>query len=165
MKNLKIIIIKKDSDYDCDCGNPPKWATWQERDSPNPNLQLYTKKIINHGLQMLALTCMMEDTDSKASAQEGDQPAQGGAPSDQAGNPTGQTGNPSVQEGTPSGKEANPSDQAGNPSDQAGNPSVEEGAPSAQEGNTAGQEVEKHINLKVIIGREILRRWCDENKD
>ena len=62
--------------------------------------------MINHGLQMLALTSMMEDTDSKASGQEGDHSAQ-------------------------------------------------EGAPSAQEGNTAGQEVEKHINLKVITGMEL----------
>ena len=96
--------------------------------------QMYTKKMIKHCLQMLALTSMMEDTDSKASGQEGDHSAQEGAPSAQEATPTDQAGNPSVQEGTPSGKEGVPSDQAGNP---------------------AGQEVEKHINLKVITGMEM----------
>ena len=96
--------------------------------------QLYTKKMINHGLQMLALTSMMEDTDSKASGQEGDHSAQEGAPSAQEANPTDQAGNPSVEEGTRSGKE---------------------GAPVGQEANPAGQEVEKHINLKVITGMEM----------
>ena len=114
----------------------------------NCSPQLYTKKMINHGLQMLALTSMMEDTDSKASGQEGDHSAQEGALSDKEANPTGQAGNPSVQEGTPSGKEANPTGQVGNPS-------IEEGAPSDKEANPTGQEVEEHINLKVITGMEM----------
>ena len=60
--------------------------------------------MINHGLQMLALTSMMEDTDSKASGQEGDHSAQEGAPSAQEANPSDQAGNPA-------GQEANPTDQ------------------------------------------------------
>ena len=135
MKNLKIIIIKKDIDYSwLWLWEPPKIDNLAAGIPPNPNLQLYTKKMINHGLQMLALTSTMEDTDSKASGQEGDHSAQ-------EANPTDQAGNPAVQEGTPSGKEGVPSDQAGNP--------------AGQEANPTGQEVEKHINLKVITGMEM----------
>ena len=108
MKNLKIIIIKKDIDYSwLWLWEPPKIDNLAAGIPPTQTCrtQLYTKKMINQGLQMLALTSMMEDTDSKASGQEGDHSAQEANPTDQAGNPSDQAGNPADQEANPTGQE------------------------------------------------------------
>ena len=88
---------------------------------------------------MLALTSLIEDTDSKTSGQEG-------ASTDQDGTPTAQGGAPSAQDMAPSAQGAEGALTA-----KEGAPTAQEKVPTAKEVAQPGPEGDKHIHLKVII--------------
>ena len=129
--------------------------------------QHHDKIIKTSRFQMLALTSLIEDTDSKTSGQEGASTGQDGTPTAQGGAPSAQDVAPSAQDVAPSTQDVAPSAQgvASSAQDMApsaqgaegaltakeGAPTAQEKVPTAKEVAQPGPEGDKHIHLKVII--------------
>ena len=122
--------------------------------------QHHDKIIKTSRFQMLALTSLIEDTDSKTSGQEGASTGQDGTPTAQGGAPSAQDVAPSAQGVASSAQDMAPSAQGaegaltakeGAPTAQEGAPTAQEEAPTAKEVAQTGPEGDKHIHLKVII--------------